>query len=159
MIILCSLFSLSRKGLWEHSCGAMGKPQFRLLVRKHWYQQNCVNYCTFVHFDQHPPSFSISHVHNVNIHKCAPHLEECVGFLIKFLHLSVFNLHMRKQLWKDLSIMHKSLLGGVYCNTLFLPLTIHARVCIILWDMPVVNYSAAHLCHSTAFNKHKCTFA
>lgn len=55
--------------------------------------------------------------------------------------------------------MHKSLLGCVYSNTLFLPLTIRARVCIILWDMPVLNYSVTHLCHNAAFNKHICTFS
>lgn len=54
--------------------------------------------------------------------------------------------------------MHKTLLGCVYSNSLFHPLTIHAQVCIILWDMPVLNYSVTHLYHSTAFNKHICTF-
>lgn len=58
-----------------------------------------------------------------------------------------------KTVSKGLFIMHKSLLGCLYCDALFLRLTIHARVCIILWDTPVLNYSVTHLCHSAAFKK------
>lgn len=95
-------------------------------------------------------------MHNINIHSGMPRLdlqwmeEICIKPLLVCVPFAYV-----KTVSKGLSIMHETLLGGVYCNTLFLPVTIHAQVCIILWDMPVLNYSLTHLYHRIPFNKHE----
>lgn len=111
---------------------------------------------SFIVFDLHLAPFPSSLMHNININSQMPHLdlqwmeEICIKPLLACVPFAYV-----KTVSKGLSIMHETLLGSVYCNTLFLPVTIHAQVCIILWDMPVLNYSVTHLFHRIPFNKHE----
>lgn len=90
-----------------------------------WYQPNWVFSVYFIFHLDTPPSSQSCGVHNANINNPQPHFREAERVKVN-LCSCVFHLHMRKRFQRGLFIMHKSLLTCLYCNTLFLPLTIQA---------------------------------